>query len=204
MKWCFIQPEWITKSSCNRFILSTFITRHLNFCFALKTSTGSKSKDRSSPLEDFDEAERLLERVEVELGGGHPLREGGKEHWDGGAEEEGDRPHRPPRPPVRRFFDDGHISFALGDIAKKVLLQFMSENVLLMFPSKSFSFFPSKSFMVSCLILQFWNHLGFIFMYGVRECSYFTLHVAVHFAQEHLLKRLSFLHCINIFFSPLS
>ena len=30
------------------------------------------------PLEDFDEAERLLERVEVELEGGHPLREGGK------------------------------------------------------------------------------------------------------------------------------
>ena len=38
-----------------------------------------KSKDRSNPLEDFDEAERLLERVEVELEGGHPLREGGKE-----------------------------------------------------------------------------------------------------------------------------
>ena len=51
----------------------------MNFCFALKTSTGSKSKDRSNPLEDFDEAERLLERVEVELEGGHPLREGGKE-----------------------------------------------------------------------------------------------------------------------------
>ena len=32
---------------------------------------------------------------------------------------------------VCRFFYDGHISFALGDIAKKVLLQFMSENVLL-------------------------------------------------------------------------
>ena len=79
LKWCFIQPEWITKSSSNRFILRTCSTRHLNFCFALKTSTGSKSKDRSNPLEDFDEAERLLERVEVELEGGHPLREGGKE-----------------------------------------------------------------------------------------------------------------------------
>jgi hypothetical protein len=30
------------------------------------------------PLEDLDEAERLLERVEVDLEGGHPLREGGK------------------------------------------------------------------------------------------------------------------------------
>ena len=67
----------------------------MNFCFALKTSTGSKSKDRSNPLEDFDEAERLLERVEVELEGGHPLREGGKECQ---AEEEGDRPDRATRP----------------------------------------------------------------------------------------------------------
>lgn len=43
------------------------------------------------PLEDFDETERLLERVEVELEGGHPLREGGKDNQDSGAEEEGDR-----------------------------------------------------------------------------------------------------------------
>ena len=34
-------------------------------------------------------------------------------------------------------------------------------------------------------------------MYGVRECSNFILlHVAVQFSQHHLLKRLSFLHCI--------
>lgn len=43
------------------------------------------------PLEDFDESERLLERVEVELEGGHPLREGGRDNQDSGAEEEGDR-----------------------------------------------------------------------------------------------------------------
>ena len=37
----------------------------------------------------------------------------------------------------------------------------------------------------------------FIFVYGVRECSNFILLcVAVQFFQHHLLKRLSFLHCI--------
>ena len=42
-----------------------------------------------------------------------------------------------------------------------------------------------------------------IFVYGVRECSNFILlHVAVQFSQHHLLKRLSFLHCI--FLPPLS
>ena len=43
----------------------------------------------------------------------------------------------------------------------------------------------------------------FIFVYGVRECSnFFLLLVAVQFSQHHLLKGLSFLHCI--FFPPLS
>lgn len=60
----------------------------MNFRFALKTSTGGKSKDRSNPLEDLDEAERLLERVEAELEGGHPLKEGGRKS-ERGAEEEG-------------------------------------------------------------------------------------------------------------------
>ena len=46
-------------------------------------------------------------------------------------------------------------------------------------------------------------HFEFIFVYGVRECSHFILlHVAVQFFQHHLLKRLSFLHCI--FLPPLS
>ena len=41
------------------------------------------------------------------------------------------------------------------------------------------------------------------FVYGVREYSNFILlHVAVQFSQHHLLKRLSFLHCISL--PPLS
>ena len=41
------------------------------------------------------------------------------------------------------------------------------------------------------------SHSESIFVYGVRVCSNFTdLHVAVQLPQHHLLKRLSFLHCI--------
>ena len=87
------------------------------------------------------------------------------------------------------------ISFAMGAWSKKIFLQFMSENVLPMF--------SSRSCMVSCLIFRSLNHFEFIFVYGVRECSNFTdLHVTVQLSQYHLLKRLSFIHCI--FLPPLS
>ena len=63
--------------------------------------------------------------------------------------------------------------------------------------------FSSKSFMVSGLTFRSFIHFEFIFVYGVRECSKFILlHVAVQFSQNHLLKTLSFLHCI--FLPPLS
>ena len=45
--------------------------------------------------------------------------------------------------------------------------------------------------------------IGNIFVYGVRKCSSFILlQVVDQFFQNHLLKRLSFLHCI--FLPPLS
>ena len=81
------------------------------------------------------------------------------------------------------------ISIALGDWPKKTLLWFMSENVLPMF--------SSRCFMVSCLIFKSLSHFEFIFVYGVRECSNcIDLHAAVQLSEHHLLKRLSFLHCI--------
>ena len=44
---------------------------------------------------------------------------------------------------------------------------------------------------------------SFIFVYGVRQClSFILLQVVDQFSQHHLLKRLSFLHCI--FLPPLS
>ena len=71
----------------------------------------------------------------------------------------------------------------------------MSESVLPMF--------SSKSFIVSGLTFRSLIHLEYIFVYGVRECSNFILlHVAVQFSQNHLSKRLSFLH--YIFLTPLS
>ena len=79
--------------------------------------------------------------------------------------------------------------------SEKMLLSFISESVWPMF--------SSKSFIVSGLISRSLIHLEFIFVYGVRECSNFILfHVAVQFSQHHLLKGLSFLHCI--FLPPLS
>ena len=55
----------------------------------------------------------------------------------------------------------------------------------------------AKSFIVSGLTVRLLIHFEFIFVYGVRVCSNFILlHVALQFSQHHLLKRLSFLHCI--------
>ena len=71
----------------------------------------------------------------------------------------------------------------------------MSKSVLPMF--------SSKSFIVLSLTFRSLIHPEFIFVYAVRECSNFILlHVAVQFSQHHLLKRLSFLHCISL--PPLS
>ena len=65
----------------------------------------------------------------------------------------------------------------------------MSKSVLLMF--------SSKSFIMSGLTFRSLIHFEFIFVYGVRKCSnLILLHAAVQFSQHHLLKRLSFLHCI--------
>ena len=71
----------------------------------------------------------------------------------------------------------------------------MSESVLPVFSSRSFT--------VSGLTFRSLIHFEFIFVYGVRKCSRFILlQVVDQFSQHHLLKRLSFLHCI--FLPPLS
>ena len=66
-----------------------------------------------------------------------------------------------------------------------------------------FPMFSSRSYIVSGLTFRSLIHFEFIFVYGVRKCSSFILsHVVDQFSQHHLLKRLSFLHCI--FLPPLS
>ena len=87
------------------------------------------------------------------------------------------------------------ISISLGGGSRKILLWFMSKSVL---PK-----FSSKSFIVFGLTFRSLIHFEFILVCGVRECSNFILlHVAVQFSQHHLLKRMSFLHCM--FLPPLS
>ena len=80
-------------------------------------------------------------------------------------------------------------SVALGDWPKKTMVWLMSENFL--------PVFSSRSCMVSWLISKSLSHFEFTFVRGAREYSNFILlHVAVQLFQHHLLKRLSFLHCV--------
>ena len=61
----------------------------------------------------------------------------------------------------------------------------------------------SRSFIVSGLMFTSLIHFEFMFVYGVRKCSSFIpLQVIDQFSQHHLLKRMSFFHCI--FLAPLS
>ena len=82
------------------------------------------------------------------------------------------------------------ISIILEDRSKKILLQFMSEWVL--------PIFSSRSFIVSSLTLSSLIHFELMFMYCVKEWSnfFFFLHIAFQLSQHHLLKRLSFQHCV--------
>ena len=57
----------------------------------------------------------------------------------------------------------------------------------------------SKSFKELCCMFKSLNHFEFIFVYSERVCSSF---IDLHFSQHHLLKRLSFPHCM--FLSPSS
>jgi hypothetical protein len=59
------------------------------------------------------------------------------------------------------------------------------------------------SFKFSVLILRSLIHLELILVQGEKHGSSFSfLHVDIQFSQQHLLKTLSFLHCI--FLAPLS
>ena len=63
--------------------------------------------------------------------------------------------------------------------------------------------FSSKSYIVYGPTFRLFIHFEFIFVYGVRRGSNLILsHLAVQFSQYHLLKTLSFLHCIVL--PPLS
>ena len=78
---------------------------------------------------------------------------------------------------------------------KKIPLWLMVSSVL--------PIFSSRSFIVSGLTFRCLIHFELIFVSGKRRWSTFILlQVAVQFSKHHLLKRLSFLHCM--FLAPLS
>ena len=57
--------------------------------------------------------------------------------------------------------------------------------------------FSSRNFIVSGITFRPLIRFEFIFVYDVRKCSSFVLlQVVDQFSQHHLLKRLSFLHCL--------
>ena len=88
------------------------------------------------------------------------------------------------------------IAITLGDKSKK-------NTAVIQVKECSLPTLSSKSFIVSGLTFRSLIYFGFIFMYGVTECSNFIItHVAVQFSQHHILRRLSFLHCVVL--SPLS
>ena len=80
--------------------------------------------------------------------------------------------------------------------------RWVTEDLALIYVIKCLPMFSSKSFIASGLTFRSLIHFEFIFVYGVRKCSFILLHMAVQFSQHHLLKRLSFPHCI--FLPPLS
>ena len=62
--------------------------------------------------------------------------------------------------------------------------------------------FSSENFIISDLTFRSLIHFEFIFVCVKKSSSFIHSHVAIQFSQHHLLKRLSFLHCI--FLLPLS
>ena len=63
------------------------------------------------------------------------------------------------------------------------------------------SVFSSRIFMVPGLTLKPLIHFELIFVCGIRQgSSFILLHVAIQFSQHHLLKTLSFPHCIFLTF----
>ena len=73
----------------------------------------------------------------------------------------------------------------------------------MVYAGECFAMFSSRSFIVSRLTFRSLIHFEFIFVHGVKKCSSFILlQVVDQFSQHHLLKRLSFFHCI--FLPPLS
>ena len=80
------------------------------------------------------------------------------------------------------------LSLAWGEKSRNILLRLMSKCIL--------PIFSSRSFMVSGPTFKSWIHLVYFYIWCEKKSSLILLHVAVQFSKHHVLKRLSFPHCI--------
>ena len=77
------------------------------------------------------------------------------------------------------------------------------EDLAVIYVRECFAYVFLRIFIVFDFTFRSLIHLEFIFVYGVKKCSSFILlQVVDQFSKHHLLKILSFLHCI--FLPPLS
>ena len=83
---------------------------------------------------------------------------------------------------MSNLFSFAFISVALGGQPKEMLLLFMSENIL--------PVFPSRSLMMSCLLFMSLIHFELIFCMVWEYSNFIDLHVTVRLSQHHLLKKL--------------
>ena len=89
------------------------------------------------------------------------------------------------------------VSFAVQNLLSFIRSHLFLLDLAVIYVIECSAYVSSKSFIMSGLTFSSLIQFEFTFVYGFRECSYFILlHVAVQFSQHHLLKRLSFLHCI--------
>ena len=95
------------------------------------------------------------------------------------------------------FFIHSSVPFVYFCFCFLCLRRQIQKNIALIYVKDCSAYVFLQEFYSIHLTFRPLIHLEFIFIYGVRECSNFILlHVAVLFSQHHLLKRLSFLHCI--------
>ena len=71
------------------------------------------------------------------------------------------------------------------------------EIITTIYVKECFACVPIWSFTVSKLTFRSLSHFEFIFLYRVRECfNFIDVYVAAQLSKYHLLKTLSFPHCI--------
>ena len=102
-----------------------------------------------------------------------------------------------------KAFKFSYVSFVYFFFYFQYSGRWVIEDPAVIYVRECFAYVLLCSFIVSSLTFRSLIHFEFIFVCGVRKCSSFILlQVVDQFSQHHLLKRLSFFHCISL--PPLS